>query len=66
VQNGADENLRVPEAAKLLGVKEPTVRAWILNRKIGYRKIGAAVRIPMSEIERINESGFVPARNTER
>lgn len=57
------EMLGVRETALRLGVKECTIRAWILRRKIGYVKLnGAAVRIPASEVERIIKRGFVPAR----
>ncbi len=56
----ADELLTVPEAARLLGVKERTVRRWVLLRRITYVKIGAAVRIPESEIARIIEEGTRP------
>ena len=49
----------VPETAGRLGVKERTVRRWILLRKIEYIKIGAAVRIPESEINRVIQEGRV-------
>ena len=49
----------VPETAGRLGVKARTVRRWILLRKIDYIKVGAAVRIPESEIERIINEGRV-------
>ena len=59
----AGKLLCVREAACILGVKESTLRAWILRRKIGYSKLGAAVRIPTAEAERLISRGFVPARN---
>ena len=58
-----DRGLTIPEAAERLGLKEATLRAWILHRKISYRKIGRAVRIPLSEVERINQESLIPARN---
>ena len=38
--------LRVEEAARILGVKESTIRRWIFNRKLRTVKVGRAIRIP--------------------
>ena len=55
--------LRVEEAAERLAVKESTVRAWLLRRRIGRVRIGRrAVRIPASEVARIIAEGTIPAR----
>jgi excisionase family DNA binding protein len=55
--------LTVQEAARELGIKESTVRAWLLRRKIGCVKLSArCVRIPSAEIERLITEGSVPAR----
>jgi len=54
--------ITIPEAARELGVKVPTIRAWIGQRRLGHLKLGRAVRIPRAEIERILENSFVPAR----
>lgn len=65
MENGSvgRDNLTVAEAAAALNLKISTVRAWVLRRKIAYRKIGArAVRIPATEIDRLNREGYVPAR----
>jgi excisionase family DNA binding protein len=54
--------ITIPEAARVLGLKEATIRAWILRRKISYCKIGSkSVRIPTSEIDRILQENVVPA-----
>src|SRR5688572_12110925 len=54
--------LTVPEFAEQLGLKEATVRAWILRRRISYCKInGKSVRIPRSELDRLTTENFVPA-----
>ena len=54
--------LTVDEAAARLGVKTPTIRAWVWQRKIGFVKVGAkCVRIRSSEIDRVIERGAVPA-----
>jgi len=48
--------------AARLGVKESTVRAWLAAGKLGYVKLGRAVRIPEEEIARLVANGFRPAR----
>lgn len=53
---------RVSETAALLSEKEPTLRKWILLRKIPYVKIGRTVRIPESAIRALLAAGRVPAR----
>ncbi len=51
----------VQEAADELGLSPATIRAWIRQRRIGYVRLGRAVRIPANEIHRIVERGTVPA-----
>ena len=55
--------LRIPEAAQRLGLKPSTLRAWLLRQRIGCCRIGRAVRIPPSEIERVIKESYVPARD---
>ena len=55
--------LTVQQAADQLGIKPSTVRAWILQRRIGSVKIGRrSVRIPATEISMLINTGFRPAR----
>lgn len=54
--------LTVAEAAAVLGIKEATVRAWILRRKVTYVKLGRVVRIPAKELEMLIERATVPSR----
>ncbi len=54
--------LTVAEAAVVLGIKEATVRAWILKRKVTYVKLGRVVRIPTKELEMLIERATVPSR----
>jgi excisionase family DNA binding protein len=54
--------LTVQEAARYLGLTVSCLRAWILKRRIASVRLGRAVRIPYSEIERLIEEGYVPAR----
>jgi excisionase family DNA binding protein len=53
--------LTIEQAADLLGLRPVTVRMWAAARKITRCKIGRAVRIPESEIERIITSTKIPA-----
>ena len=58
--NSNREDLVTVEAtAKRLGLKESTIRAWIARRRLAYTKLGRAIRIPSSEIERLISAGFV-------
>ena len=55
--------MTVRDAARRLALKEATVRAWMAARRIGYIRVGRrAVRIPLSEVERLLNEGTVPAR----
>jgi excisionase family DNA binding protein len=55
--------LTVREAASELGLKESTIRAWLLRRKnISFVKLGRSVRIGRTEIERLIRENTVPAR----
>ena len=55
----------IPEAAERLGLKPATVRFWVWTRRIEYVKVGRAVRIPESAIQRVIEQGTVPAQRAE-
>lgn len=54
--------LKVPEAAETLALSQKTVWQWIGERRIGVVRLGRAVRIPLTEIERLMEEGTTPAR----
>jgi excisionase family DNA binding protein len=53
--------LTLEQAAERLGMKTVTLRMWAASRKISRVKIGRAVRIPASEIDKIIERGLIPA-----
>jgi excisionase family DNA binding protein len=59
----SDKNnlLTIEEAARRLGMRPVTLRMWAASRKIARCKIGRAVRIQESEVERIIESSLIPA-----
>ncbi len=54
--------VKVPEAAELLALSQKTLWQWVGARRIGVVRLGRAVRIPMSEIDRLVEEGTTPAR----
>lgn len=54
--------LTIEEAAGALGLKPPTIRKWVGQRRIGYHRVGGrAIRITGAEIQRLLEVGLVPA-----
>lgn len=57
---------KVSVAAEALDVSKHTIRAWIASRRIGYVRLGRAVRIPDEEIDRLKERGRVPALGESR
>ncbi len=53
--------LKPRQFGEMLGLTERTIRDWIAARKIEVIKIGASVRIPSSEIDRLIREGRRPA-----
>lgn len=53
--------VKVPEAAEMLTLSQKTLWQWVGSRRIGVIRLGRAVRIPLSEIERLLEEGTTPA-----
>jgi excisionase family DNA binding protein len=56
--------LKVPEAAAMLSLSQKTLWQWIGDRRIGVIRLGRAVRVPISEIDRLMEEGSTPARRS--
>jgi excisionase family DNA binding protein len=54
--------LTIREAAQRIGMRESTLRAWVLHRKLVYYKINRGVRIDESDLERMIEQARIPAR----
>jgi len=48
------DTLTVPEAARMAGIAERTVRSWCLDRRIGT-KVGGRWRVSKPELSRILE-----------
>ena len=58
--------LSIEELAKYLSVAEKTIRKWVLNENIPYRKIQKVIRFRLSEVERwIESGGKLPLLNDE-
>jgi excisionase family DNA binding protein len=53
--------MNVRNFAAELGVTPACVRRWIFERRIASVKVGRLVKIPLTEAERIIESGLRPA-----
>ena len=52
--------LTVAEAAQRLSKQESTIRRMVLERRIGYVKLGRSVRIPLEEVEGMIAAGYRP------
>lgn len=60
------ELLTAAEVAARLAMKESTIRAWLLARRLAQVRVGRrAIRIPASEIKRIIAEGTVPVRRSQ-
>ena len=46
----------------MLSLSQKTVWQWIGERRIGVIRLGRAVRVPISEVDRLIEEGSSPAR----
>lgn len=59
------ELYRVPDAADQMSISTKTLRNWIAQSKIAVVRIGGhAVRVPRTEIDRLIDEGYSPARRT--
>jgi excisionase family DNA binding protein len=59
--NDEESPRTVRECAVELNVSPFTVRSWIGQRRLGFVRLGRAVRIPVDEIRRLIREGTVPA-----
>ena len=50
----------VKQAAEELNLSVFTIRSWIAQRKIVHVRLGRAIRVPASEIQRLLDRGTVP------
>lgn len=54
--------LSVSQAAERLGLKQSTIRAWLMARRIEFVRLGRSVKIPEAEVNRLISQGTVPRR----
>jgi excisionase family DNA binding protein len=54
--------LRLEECAERTGHRVSTWRAWILDGKIPYYKVGGSVRVAERDLEELLKSARIPAR----
>ena len=47
----------IPEAADYLKVSVAAIRKWVLERKIGFTKVGRLVRIPEDALKAFVKEG---------
>jgi len=59
------ELLNVAEAANRLRLKPSTIRAWILNRRIQYVKLGRRVFIRANDVDALINGSIVPVEAME-
>ena len=57
------ELLTLGEAAKLLRLKVPTLRAWRAQGKLSVVKIGGRVLIRRADLDALISSSVIPARD---
>jgi excisionase family DNA binding protein len=58
----SQELLTVQEAAKVLRLSVSTLRAWRLQRRIPFRKIGGKVLLHRDDIRRFIDQATIPAK----
>ena len=58
-----DRLLRVPEVAERTGLRESSIRKMIFLKKLPTVRIGRAVSIPKSAIDKLIKDGYCPVQN---
>jgi excisionase family DNA binding protein len=56
--------LKAHEFAHELNITLSCTRRWILEEKVATVKLGRLIRIPATEVDRLIDKGFRPARPT--
>jgi excisionase family DNA binding protein len=54
--------LTVAQVAAVLGMKIPTIRLWIAQRKLPRVSCGRAVRVPASAVNEFIAQNIIPVR----
>ncbi len=63
---GPSDLLTLPEAAAILRLKVSTLRAWRLQRRILFVKLGRKIFILRSDVDAFIKKSVVPAKPSER
>ncbi len=63
---GPSDLLTIPEAAAILRLKVSTLRAWRLQRRIPFVKLGRKIFVLSSDVDAFIKKSVVPARPSER
>lgn len=50
--------LTIREASDRLGLRESTLRKWVLQKRIAYCKLGRAVRFPANVVEKMIRESY--------
>lgn len=54
-----EQLLRIPAAARVLGIKEKTLRDWVWRRKVTYIKIGKGVAFRPADLREFIDRNVV-------
>ena len=57
---GQQQLHRITDFAVMMAISPKTAWSWVAQRRIGVVRLGRAVRVPQSEIDRLLDDGFVP------
>ena len=57
----ATTHVRVPHLVKRWSVPAPTIYRWLDQNLIGYARVGRVILVPVSEVERFEQSSFIAA-----
>ncbi len=57
----AQDYVTVREAARRLALQESTIRKWIVQRKVGVVRLGRAVRLRTSDLDKMLADAYRPA-----
>ncbi len=59
--------LTIREASEQLGLRESTLRKWVLQKRISYCKLGRSVRLPAEVVAKLIRESYreaIPAGGT--
>ena len=56
------ELLTIPETAAFLRLKVSTIRAWVLQRRVPFVKLGGRVFLRRADLQTLIDASVVPAK----